>query len=464
MKKVLSLVLALVLVLGMSTMAFSNAYQANLTGTITAGDDFKFSLLVTPKFITDVLNEDVTNFVVDATGAIPASGKYAPIYFDGPVDDVATDTDGMESGNVWFNFRLVTPVDVVGESRFVLNPIYSADANRRVLTLRTIAAGGSGASRFIPNNYRVSGINSIFGIDWVNHGHADGSFVGSNGGYIVLEGDSSAKFQLKPNNFTWERRDGTNSWVNATNEIHGGDFDLRSTDLRDIGVRRTNPVRTNGTIKDVKIDGTTVAIEAVKFFVNRDNGGIDGSMDLQLTFKNRTGGEARRLHFNIANVREFVSSTDDYVFLDDNVFVESDGFNRNVEMNVGHGMYVYKNLHNGQKVYCRATLELSAGDERMFIDYKELDMIYTMHHAGVISAGTGVEFRFDSDTFFVYDAAFNLIGTTAQRLPWSSKYYLTTAQVDLSGGSAGDGPSDLDAPPMGGGNAPANNYNPNTGA
>jgi hypothetical protein len=472
MKKVFALVLALAMVLGMSTSAFAILIKDGDFG-IKAEAKVEFDEKINRK--TDLTasvtigNSDVIDSgvaIVDAHAAnvnvsVPSAlrGVFSGVKVSDAVDgELVVTFDVIKTAPLGtFNVDLV----LTGPAR----PEVDANQKNSTLTvqLRGEVVSGeatSGSSSSIPHNVRIKAINEDWDVDRDRY-------------LDTIEGDASPVLaNLVPEDFIWEYTSGDDKGeIVLPGMVQDWDDDhLKDSHLTNVGVRKFNAVDNSGIVEKLYIDGTDVKFDAVKYYTK--TGATDCAFDWQLTFKDQRQGNTYSVDFTIENDTEEVSEDDDTAFTDGNIVVKADGAARNVEMKAGEGIYVTKNFHDGQKVYCRYSLELSAGDEKLFQEFAELDSVYTGYTTGVNSAGVTVRFDVD-DTYFVYNENFELIGTTAdEKLPFSNKYYLTTAKVNLAGTDPVEEepaeeeestPAETGNSTTGGGEAVVTNYNPNTG-
>lgn len=478
MKKVLSLVLALVLVLGTSVSAFAmDLYKVNTTTPVNTGS---YEAILNLGDITtgqdDVVIE-LTNKMLHSAGVyFGGTNPWALVEADTLLQSVFVELTGDDAALFDYNSTTQT---VFSQDLTVAQNIHTGTIEGYLDFYPVAPATGTSVARIrlkvhanikdpttsvdtvgIPNDVKIVGIHEQ-ALDKANQ-HFD--MVGDGVyGYWVLT----------PEDFVWERTSGINKGKEVAHSevMTWPDAGLKASHLKDVGVRRTNNYNTAGAIDDVKIGGTngiTVRVLAEKYFTKC--GKTEGSFDVQLTYKNQAGGQKSTVTFKIENEEKALEDDGDIIFTDDNVYVKATESVRNVVLDAGEGLYITKSFGKGQKAYARVSLELSAGDEKLFLKYPELSDVYTLYTNGVESANVYVDFRDLADTYFVYDANFKLVGTTADaKIPFSAKYYLTTAKVDLAGtevdGDSSEAPSEIDNSATGGGStAPSNNYNPNTGA
>lgn len=517
MKKVLSLVLAVMMVIGMSSVAFAalpadgddlatgDYVWTNAGGTAavkpaftaagaaTAKADGTFEIKLTTTSLYQIYNGSATAFAPAVWDTIPTTMEVDVLpYVSGGYLYLTKGTDNYnypgfvptkavyKAGDITLTFKAPSDLaagryTITAATDFTVDFDFGYDMTSsvnlaaagaifdttRVTGGNTSTGGGTTTpAGSIPTGLEIAGISD----NWTKYLVWTAADLST---YCTVEEGLTTKAPLVAGMFIWEDKDG-----NVVSPV-GKDWEkktVRSSQLKNVDVRKTNPVANNGTVKSAKISGTDLEIKTVDYFLKC--GKTDVAFDLALTYKSKSSDDKFRANFTIANAKVLLEDGQETVETTDPIYVQADVSLRNVEMYLGEGLYVTKSFGKDQKAYAHVSLELSAGDEQLFMKYPELSDVYTLYTVGVDSAN--VKVRFDTpETYFVYDKNFAIIGTTADKnLPFSDKYYLTTKKVDLAGDADVEEPTSEAKPPVdtdntntGGGAVVggSNNYNPNTG-
>jgi len=328
----------------------------------------------------------------------------------------------------------------------------------------------------IPTNWRVrgwrtEGTNLLFGQAGQMHLN----------GLNPITGDSSNREMiLTPEMFYWETRTGTGSWVNADpstiatiNMENPQAMRLHHLDRVSVVTNRTTGMQ--GTIRDVEFDwsatgdnaGVAIRVRTPVYMTRTGNTDVEFDVNLRIGGSNVLLG---RVALVVGNDRYYVNDNDAQVSPSRTQYLRAESTVRNIEIYAGHGVTFTRNITGGQSIYVQASLWTDNAADVLFQNHPELVDIIDIHHSGMNVAGVTAHIEPNS-VHFVYNAQRQLIGTTADaNLPFSTRYYITTAQVNLgTAGGTGNGQDgqdtgDPDSPPAGGdGGAPNVNLNPGTG-
>ena len=221
---------------------------------------------------------------------------------------------------------------------------------------------------------------------------------------------------------------------------------------------------------EFKNDGTTgvyVKIKLIDPFVSTAEKDLDFTIYLA-----HKGSKLSDTELNITgtmrNEEIEVDEGEDEVNLSEGAYAKAIAYIKSIKVDAGNGLYINTKFFEDKKYYAKAVQDVSAADDAILSQYPEIDTIYTLYSINMNSAGNTVEFDID-ETYYVYNADGQYIGTTADKLPMSSKYYLATKKIDMGADvTEGDGdttPVDVEQGDWGGDDVPANaNDNPGTGA
>jgi len=312
-----------------------------------------------------------------------------------------------------------------------------------------------------------------------------------------------------PAMFTWERR-GTDgrwlsanpatiprvnaNWPGALREVHFANSNARIMTSRTRGM--------DGTIREVILHPTTDGTPGEGYILNRTPPrpnqqrpggdpalhGNENNVAIRVStpiFMTRTGSNEvefdvsirvanrsfllGRVSMEVRNDRYYVSSGADWIAPDHREYIRAEDTVRGVEIYAGEGVTFTRNLTANTSVYVAASLWTDYAPEELFQQHPELVDIINIHHTGFNAAG--ITARIDRNprpVYYVFNAERRLIGTTNdERLPFSTRYYITTAIIDLAGTGGADRPAeepfdrDPTLPP---GDGSTNvNHNPGTG-
>jgi hypothetical protein len=323
----------------------------------------------------------------------------------------------------------------------------------------------------IPTNWRVrgldaSGVSALFG----------------SAGQVYLNdlnrinGDrANRELVLTPEMFTWERRQGT-AWVNDDPATLTGisvtnPLAMRLSHLDRVSVVTNRTSGMNGTIRDVELHweaGSGVAIRVRTPVYMTRTGTTDVEFDVSFRFGGGSTTLLGRVAMVVGNDRFVVNRDDESVAPTHRQYLRPTETVRNIEIYAGQGVTFTRNITGEQSIYVAAALATDDASDELFRTHPELVDIIDIHHNGFNAANVRAEID-SANVYFVYDANRRLIGTTDDNnLPFSTRYYLTRAQVNLGGveDPADDDNGDTENPPAGGapgGGSSNANHNPGTG-
>ncbi len=458
MKKVLSLVLAVMLTVGMTTVAFAALTKEEVTGnqawgTITPGKAKNVVMTVgtaataavTPTFAVTAVSgpagvtaSDVEAFLAATVSEVAKDSKNVAVA-------LANDGDVIAAGN----YKITVTLDATGVVTF-------SNVNFTVAKTGTTVSTGNQ----VPTGWKITGFAD------------DAAFVVSGDSLI---GDATADqvsyLGITSDMFMWASNDGKTTGNAAACGIDGKT--VRASQLKDIGIRRVYQKNAGTTtVRDVTLQDSDsrVRVRTVEFYQSTKS--TDVELKLALTFKGSVSNAPEyEYSFTLANGKEYIEEGQNEVYSFGKKFLEADATVRDVAF-IGDDdetVYATKTVVKGQKYYFNVTSTLDSDGEKIIAENPEVDSIYTVYSQNMANAT--VQFKDLDREYFVYDQDGKLLGTTKdKKLPLANKYILTTAKVDFGGedepvvDEPAEEPADVDAPPMGGGEVPpSNNYNPNTG-
>jgi len=297
-----------------------------------------------------------------------------------------------------------------------------------------------------------------------------------------IPGDSTNReIILTPAMFTWEVRTAGGGWVNGdpstiatVNMSNPLALRLGHLDRASVVTNRTTGM--TGTIRDVELNwsatgthpGVAIRVRTPVYMTRTGNTDVEFDINLRIGGSNVLLG---RVAMVVGNQRYYVNNDDAWVSPSRTQYLRAENTVRNIEIYAGEGVTFTRNITGGQSIYVQASLWTDHAADTLFQNHPELVDIIDIHHNNMNAANVRVEID-RGDTYFVYNAQRQLIGTTADpSLPFSTRYYLTTAQINLGGAAGGadngDDVGDPDSPPAGGdgggGGSTNVNLNPGTG-
>lgn len=456
MKKVLSLVLAVMMVFGMSTVAF--AADSGLFGAGTSAATIDAVGVIGPGETKTI---DVTlDKAAAASGTVALDGTpgtAAPLFSAAVLK--------LSNGSTTAKLTLTV------NKKIALADMGSLDTKTLVYTDTTGGGAISATITFddtddilfteVPTGYSITGFATT---DWAPTAASES----------MEEADMESFLPLTADMFTWEDKDDDAADL-AIAKI-SDKATVRSSQLGKVGVRKVYQKGTNNTIRDVELrdSKSDVRVRTVQFYpLTKDT---DVELKLALTFKGSTKDAPEyEYSFTVKNEEEIIEEGQNEASSYGNIYLKADATVRNVEFQGDDEETVFatKTVVKGQKYYFNVSTDLSDADQKIIADNPEVDSIYTVYQTNMANAT--IQFKDLDREFFVYGADGKLLGTTKDtKLPLAGKYILTTAKVDFGTDEAEEPadeepaeetPAEPEAPAMGGGevvDAPAT-YNPNTG-
>ena len=269
--------------------------------------------------------------------------------------------------------------------------------------------------------------------------------------------DSDRTLVFRPSYFEWQQRNTAGQWVTAhLHELQGVDHDWPGA-LREVHFNNANArITTNrtvgmaGRIRDVTLHGTSVAQAGpwtygtvaarirTPVYMTRP-----GSTNVQFDVSIRIDGRSflmGRVVTDVGNYRLYTHSDDRWIHPNHRQYIRAEQTMRNLEIYAGEGVTFTRNLTGGQSVYVQASLWTDYEAELLFQQHAELIDIIDIHHYGFNAEGVTARITSNprivanpSLVYYVFDADRELIGTTADVLPFSTRYYIATSRINLSG-------------------------------
>ena len=199
-----------------------------------------------------------------------------------------------------------------------------------------------------------------------------------------------------------------------------------------------------------------IKVKFVKEYVSTSDQDFDFTVYLAKK-SSKIDDTAIQIYGTMKNTEILVDDNDEEVDLSDSAYAKADGYIKNIKIDTGNDLYVNAKMFDGKKYYAKSSVEVTAADDAVMNAYPEIQVIYTLNSINLNSSGNTVTFDI-SDKYYVYSADGQYLGTTADKLSFSSKYYLANAQIDMSGAEVAETeeptddsePEVIDNPVMGG--------------
>lgn len=465
MKKVLSLVLAVMMVFGMSTVAF--AAGAELGGDETAAT-FDFGTMAPGESDT---------FEITLAAAV-AAGKGGTLTLDTDASTstalgslvktatakIATGTAGNAKATVSITIDPKIAFANMGEISSGAAVLVFNDSQSSAKTLTVTLYEGAILYKEVPTGYSITGFSD----------DADALWTPTADSQDLSRANMESFLPLVAGMFEWE--DKNDDVITLADAKISESASVRSSQLGKVGVRKVYQKGTSGTIRDADLrdSKSDVRVRTVQYYNKTKE--TDVELKLALTFKGSTSDAPEwEYSFTIENKDEIIEEGQTEASSYGNIYLKADATVRNVEFQGDDEETVFatKTVVKGQKYYFNVSTDLTDADSKIIADNPEVDSIYTVYQTNMANAT--VQFKDLDREFFVYDAEGKLLGTTKDsKLPLAGQYILTTAKVDFGtdeepAEETSEEPapetSEVEAPPMGGGEVVETpvTYNPNTG-
>lgn len=198
---------------------------------------------------------------------------------------------------------------------------------------------------------------------------------------------------------------------------------------------------------------------------------VDYKFTIYLTYDRKRDKDSEVIfEGTFKNNETTVDEGDVYVYLGDDVpVVESLAYLKDIDIELDDGITVHTKFFNNKKYYANGEAKVRAEDDEVLARHPAIDYVYNIDSVGLNNTYTTVSLNI-SDRLYVYNSNLEYIGTTADRLPYSTKYYVSTTELDVEGAveepiqEPNEGDIFEPGPEMGGDNVPGNvNDNPGTG-
>jgi len=298
------------------------------------------------------------------------------------------------------------------------------------------------------NYYKGLGSSTVWG-DSINEGE-----------FAPCE-ERVTKLYLRGDNFTWDS--GSPTAAVSSSQLSNGKITVKKKITKGSNVLKDVTLERDGAQMYIKVKYVTE-------YVSTSEQDFDFTVYLAKS-GTKQGISEIQIYGTMKNEEVLLDDGDEEVDLSDGQYAKADGYIKNVRVDTGNGLYINAKMFDGKKYYAKSNQDISASDDAVLNAYPEIETIYYLNSINMSSSGNTVEFDID-DKYYVYNADGQYIGTTADKLPFSSKYYMANTKIDMGSDSAsseepvenGATEEPIANPGMGGDDVPANTYdNPGTG-
>jgi len=138
-----------------------------------------------------------------------------------------------------------------------------------------------------------------------------------------------------------------------------------------------------------------------------------------------------QIYGTVKNEEVLVDDGDEEVDLSDGQYAKAESYIKNIRVDTGEGLYNNAKMFDGKKYYAKSNQDVTASDDTVLNAYPEIVTVYYLNTINMSGSGNTVEFDID-EKYYVFNADGVYVGTTSDKLPFSSKYYLATARIDMS--------------------------------
>ena len=185
--------------------------------------------------------------------------------------------------------------------------------------------------------------------------------------------------------------------------------------------------------KEKEVNGNKVAliqIELVSNFSDTEAKSFETTLTL---YANKVKQQSIKIGGEISSSEVEITNGDDYFYLGDGkVGVAKDNIN-NMEIDAGNNVSLFAKLIKDRKYYAVAKESATSSDIELINAHPELETVYQLSTKGFLE-NTEIKIK-STDKFYVYNENGKLLGTTDDRLPLVSKYFLATQEVSFGDGS-----------------------------
>lgn len=234
--------------------------------------------------------------------------------------------------------------------------------------------------------------------------------------------------------------------------------------VRDVKVDYKNLTDTAGQI--VTREAAFVRIRTIEKFVSTKE--MDFELTVFLTENKERLTEEKQVSGVFKNAETTVTDSDDYVYLGNTPVVEAEEYIKSIEVEIGDGVTIFTKMFEGKRYYGHAEQDIKEADADITEAHPTIETIYYLETIGLNAPANRVVLDIDDANMYVYNANLEFVGMSDERLPYSTKYYVSSAELDIADEEPEEPeePEVPKLPPNTGGDdldIPNANLNPSTG-
>lgn len=102
-----------------------------------------------------------------------------------------------------------------------------------------------------------------------------------------------------------------------------------------------------------------------------------------------------------------------------------------VEVYIGNDVSLFVKMQKGKKYYGSVSREPDADDLEMFGEFPDIEEVFALTTIGLNGAGNNVKIDTKGVDYYIYNKNIEYLGTSADMLPYSEKYYLAATELDI---------------------------------
>ncbi|MCL2034184.1 MAG: hypothetical protein FWG94_05575 [Oscillospiraceae bacterium] len=166
---------------------------------------------------------------------------------------------------------------------------------------------------------------------------------------------------------------------------------------------------------------------------------------LELYFNGRRQNLVTVVNGELVNKMDEIYSDTDYIDLSNGITAFAVENARGVEAYLGHGVSVIVNMTRNREYYGTVTNIPDDNDIEVFDKHRDIEEALTLTTIGLNAEGKTV--RIDAGrNYYVYSKNLSYLGRSNDMLPYSTKYYLSSKELDVDEGKPEDEYDPLDEP------------------
>lgn len=180
---------------------------------------------------------------------------------------------------------------------------------------------------------------------------------------------------------------------------------------------------------ELKEKDKEIVIKFVEEWISTGEQDFDFTVYLSLNGK-RQSNEGVTFTGTFKNDSENVDAGYEEYDMSNGTVIEADEFVSKIELDLGNGVTMITKLFKGKKYFGIATMELTDADAELVSKTPAIDNVIYLKTVGLNAASNIVKLDVGGD-YFVYDSEMNYLGKSNENLPYSTKYYLATSELEV---------------------------------